>query len=360
MDRLILTSIIALIFCSVVFPASLYAAVPPWPNQGGNTAPETSSTVPLTPYEAKALKPVKPPPPPKKKYKKGETPNFTERTIESANEAADGVAKKIDETANTIDVTLAGGKEVTKEKNKSNITIKQLTIASEGGVFRNSTSFGINIRLPNLEKRWQVRFSSYDEEEEARDQQERRFRTRPRESKPGAAVSFFRKLGKVRTTFQPRLELKDPLSMSYILRLDSDATLKPFHITPRLELYADPVKGTGQYFRLNFGVNLAPQWELTFINDEEYRERTNDLSVTHGVAVDHSLADDKGLALSFITNSNNRAGGYHLNQYTISPTFAHELAENRLRYVAATFLTFTKAEGFKGDVGCSFQVELIF
>jgi hypothetical protein len=352
--------LIACISCSVVAMPSVYAAPPADQMPGRNTVSPTGSTVPLTPNEAESLKPKKKKASAKKKYKKGDEPNFAERTIEGADQAADGVAKKIDEMAETIDVTLAGGKKVTKENNNSSVTIKHLNIASEGGVTKSSTSFGINIRLPNLEKRWQVRFSSYDEEEEARDQQERRFRTRPWENKPGAAVAFFRKLGKVRTTFQPRLELKDPLSMSYILRLESDATLKPFHITPRLDLFADPEKGTGQYFRLNFGIKLAPKWELTFINDEEYRERTNSLTVTHGVVIDHSLTDDKGAALSFITNSTNRGGGYRLNQYTVSPTFAQELSENRLRYVAATFLTFTKAEAFKGDVGCSLQVELIF
>lgn len=291
--------------------------------------------------------------------KPAEKPNLAEKAIRSADKTADSLAKTIDKTAERIDVTLAGRK-YTRKKNDSSISVKQLNIWSEGGRQQSSTSFGINLRLPNLEKRWQVRFSSYDEQEEARDQQERRFRTRPRENKLGAALLFFKKLGKVRTVFQPRLELKNPLAMSYVLRFESDAEAKPFHVTPRLDLFADPVKGTGEYFRLNFGFNLAEKWELTFLNDEEYRERTNFLNVNHGIAIDHALSDDKGLALSFITNWTNLGAPYHLNQYTVSPAYAQELSEDRLRFVFATFLAFTKIEAFKGDAGASLQVEVIF
>lgn len=339
---LIIHLVIAVVFASVVFPAHVYAQAPS----------DVPSNAKVTNKAAKKRK-VKAQTPPK------EEPNFAEKMVIRADKAADSLARKIDNTAQSVDVTLAG-KKYTKKRNNSSISIKQLNVWSEGGKMQNSTSFGINLRLPNLEKRWQVRFASYDEQEEARDQQERRFRTRPRENKPGAALLFFKKLGKIRTTFQPRLELKDPLAMSYVLRFESEAELKPFHMTPRLDLFADPVKGTGEYFRLNFGVRLAPKWELTFLNDEEYRERTNFLNVNHGIALDYALADNKGLGLSFMTNSINLGGPYHLNQYAISPAYAQEIAEDRLRFVFATFLSFTKAEAFKGDAGCSLQIEVIF
>lgn len=290
---------------------------------------------------------------------KEDKPNFAERTIRTVDKTADSFAEIIDKNADRIDIALAG-KKYTKAKNNSSITIKQLIVSNEGGVLRNSTAFGINLRLPNLEKRWQVRFSSYDENEEARNLQERRFRTRPRENKPGAALLFFRKLGKVKTTFQPRLELKDPLAMSYLLRFESEGTIAPIRINPRLDLFADPLRGTGEYFHLNFSYTLAPRWELSLLNEEEYRERTNGLNVNHAIALDHALADDKGIGISFVTNSVNLGSPYHLNSYSISTAYAQELAENRLRFVAATFLTFTKPEAFKGDAGCSLQIEVIF
>ncbi len=286
-------------------------------------------------------------------------PGFAERSVKYIDRKSDQLADVIDAGANKLDIKLAG-KAYTKRKNTSSITIKQLTVSSEGGVLRNSTAFGINLRLPNLEKRWQLRFSSYDENEEARNLQERRFRTRARENNPGAALLFFRKLGKVRTTFQPRLELKDPLSMSYLLRFESEAGSSPIRINPRLDLFADPLKGTGEYFHLNFSYTIAPRWELSLLNEEEYRERTNGLSVNHAIALDHALADDKGIGLSFTTNSVNLGSPYHLNSYSVSTAYAQEIAENRLRIVAASFITFGKVESFKGDVGCSFQVEVIF
>lgn len=288
-----------------------------------------------------------------------DSPSLAEKAIHAADKAADRIAQTVDSAARKLDLTLAG-KRYTQQKNDSSISVKQLVVWSEGGKHQTSTSFDLNIRLPNLERRWQLRFSNYDEQEEDRNLQDRRFRTRPRENRPGAALLFFRKLGNVRTLFQPRVELKDPLAVSYLLRFESDAHVKPVLVSPRLDLFADPVKGTGEYFHLNFTFELDRKWELSFLNEEEYRERTNLLNVNHGVVLDYSLSDDKGLGLSFTTNSVNSQGGYHLNQYAVSPSYGQELARDRLRFVTSVFLAFTKAEAFKGDLGCSLQVEVIF
>jgi len=286
-------------------------------------------------------------------------PTTRQKMVKAADKAGDRVARAIDSTATRIDLYLAGRK-YTRKKNTSSISIKQLMVATEGGNQTHSTSFGINLRLPNLEKRFQVRFSSYDEEAESRDLRQRRFRTRARENDPGAALLFFRKLGKVKTTFQPRLELKDPLEMSYLLRFESDAGQGPVRVNPKLDLFADPEKGTGQYFQLNFSYDLSPRWEVSLLNEEEYRQRGNFLNVNHGIAFDYSIDDNKGSGLSFSTNSINRGGGYHLESYTVSPAFGHELSADRLRYVVATFLTFAKPEAFKGNAGMSAQLEVIF
>lgn len=335
----IFNNLISLILIAVVFPFTVYAQ----------------------PQAPPAEKKKKPKPMHKLMQKTVEVnkPNMAERAIDRADKAADKMANTIDKTAEKIDVQLAG-KKYTKKKNESKISIKQLNVWAEGGNFKNSISYGINLRLPNLEKRFQLRFSSYDEQEETRDLQNRRFRTRPRENNPGAALLFFKKLGKVKTTFQPRLQIKDPLNMAYLLRFESEAAVKPIAINPRLDLFADPIKGTGEYFHLNFSYALSPKWEISLLNEEEYRERTNFFNMNHAITLDHSISERRGAGLTLSSNSNNLGGGFHLNQYTVSPAYSQELSEERLRYIFATFLTFTRAEAFKGDAGCSLQIEVIF
>lgn len=282
-----------------------------------------------------------------------------EKLIEATEKAGDKFAQQIDKAARRLDLSLAG-RRYTRKKNDSSISLKQLNVWSEGGVTKNSTSFGINLRLPNLEKRWQIRFSSYDEQEESRNLQQRRFRTQGRANRPGAALLFFRQLGKVKTTFQPRLELRDPLQMSYLLRFESEADQKPVRVAPRLEFFADAERGTGEYFQLNFSYDLTKRLEISLLNEEEYREFGNFLNVNHGLAFDYSLSRDKGIGWSFTTNSTNRGGAYHLESYAVSTAYGQELSEDRLRFILATFLVFAKPEAFKGDAGMSLQVEVIF
>ncbi len=174
-NRIILSKFITFILGSILLPTCVYA-------QAAETKP--------TKKKKKSVE-----------VKAEEKPSFTEKAIQRADKTADSVAKTIDRAAEKIDVTLAGGKTYTKKKNNSSISVKQLNIFSEGGKQQSSTSFGINLRLPNLEKRWQVRFANYDEQEEQRNQQERRFRTRPLENRPGAALLFFKNLVKFERPF---------------------------------------------------------------------------------------------------------------------------------------------------------------
>ncbi len=271
---------------------------------------------------------------------------------------AQDISSRVDRMADQIDMLLAG-KRYTRMANESNVKVSQVVTHSEGGRTRTSTDFNLNLRLPNLEKRWAVRFTSYDEAEESRDLQQRRVRTRPRRTEYGAAVGFFKKLGNIRTTFQPRLVLKDPLEMSYILRFESSAAIKKIRLIPRLELFADPLKGTGEFFSLEFVYQPNRRWEFSVQNEEEYRERGNLFTTNHGLSAEYALDDTKGLGLALVWGSTSRPK-FHLSSFTVAPSFAQELIRNRLRYGLTPFLLFAKGDRFKGDAGVTLNVVVTF
>lgn len=270
---------------------------------------------------------------------------------------ADDISRQVDRMADNIDMLLAG-KRYTKMQNLSNARISQVVTQSEGGRTRTSTDFNLNLRLPNLEKRWAVRFTSYDEAEESRDLQQRRVRTRPRRTEYGAAVGFFKKLGNIKTTFQPRLVLKDPLEMSYVLRFESSAGEK-IKLIPRLELFADPLKGTGEFLSLELVIPLTKRMEFSIQNEEEYRERGNLFTTSHGLALDYALASDKGVGIALVWGSSSRPN-YHLDTFTVAPSFAQEIYRDRLRYSLTPFLLFAKSDHFKGDAGVTLNVVVTF
>jgi hypothetical protein len=218
---------------------------------------------------------------------------------------------------------------------------------------------GLNLRLPNTEKRWQARFATYDEEQESRDMQQRRVHTAPRARDPGASLFFLRKLGDFRTTFQPKLQLKNPLEMSYVFKIASETDAKPVKIAPELQLFTDARNGTGEYFSTAFSGWIFPRTQLTFDNEEEYHERDHSFTTRHGLSLDHSLSDTQAIGCALIASSINHPQ-FHLDTLNYSASFAHEFYKDLLKYAVSPFIGFAKQDRFKGKVGMSFTLTIIF
>ncbi len=267
------------------------------------------------------------------------------------------ITDSLDYAANTIDITLAG-KKYTKKANESSLTVSQYLTSIEGGIVKTSTDFGLNLRLPNLERRWQLRFTSYDVEEENRDVSQQRVRTRPRPREYGASLLFFEKLGNVKTTFQPRLQLKDPLDMSYVLRFESTAVHKGVRLLPRLDLFADARKGTGEFVSLDLLLELSKHSDLTFQNTEEYKNLENSFTTQHGISYDYSLTDQKALGASYTVVSANH--NFHLASSTAALIFTEQIYRRLLKYSLTPFLAFGKSEHFKGKAGITLNIDVVF
>lgn len=268
------------------------------------------------------------------------------------------VREEVQDLAEKLDLALAG-KQYSKDKNTTRINLSQLVSNTEGGQIVKSTDVGVNLHLPNTESRWQARFATYDEEQESRDMQQRRVRTTPRARDPGASLFFLRQLGDIRTTFQPKLQLKNPLEMSYVFKMESETGYKPIKIAPQMQIFADAVNGTGEYFSTSFSYKLFERTELTLDNEEEYHERAHQFSTRHGLSMDHALSDNQAIGWALIGASSNHPQ-FHLDTLNFSTSFAHEVYRDLLKYVVSPFIGFAKIDGFKGKAGISFTLTLIF
>ena len=220
--------------------------------------------------------------------------------------------------------------------------------------------FGFNLALPNVEKRWQLRFSSYDEAQDERNLQQRTVRTIAPPNDPGAAMVFFKKLGSIRTSFQPRLQLQSPLQVAYVLRFERPIEGKTYRILPKLELYADSAKGTGEFtgLRLTAKPHEKSKWEFELENDEEYRQNANDFVVTNGFIVDYALADRKSLAASLVAGSENH--NYHLNSIRAAISYGEDIYRQLLKYSVSPYISFDKSYAFHGHPGLSCTLAVIF
>lgn len=261
--------------------------------------------------------------------------------------------------ADGIDVYLAG-KRVTNRKNGSSIRLENRASSSEGKAVTNDIGLNVNLRLPNVEEYWQLKFTTYDEMSEKRGGAQRAYvKPVPRERNYGATIGVFRKLGDVRTAFQPRIELQNPLKVSHSLSFASVADMKTYEITPKLELYAVADKGTGVYWSLNFTFDINDKQTFTFINEADYVDRLHMESVTNGISLSEVLTDSKSIAYSLLFFSNNRPS-YHLEGYSLIFGWSQLIYKNILDYQLSPHLDFNKTDSFRGRAGLSLNVNLNF
>lgn len=268
------------------------------------------------------------------------------------------MSKWFDSMADNLDIFLAG-RRLTTRRQESGVKIENSTYYSEleAGV-KNQTSINASLRLPNVEQYWQVKFTDYDETKE-KGVKSTIVRSGPRPKNYGASIGAFQQLGNVRTAFQPRIALQDPLSIAHSLTFESTAELKSCRVVPRVEFYATPDSGVGTYQEVNFYFKLSKVWSFTLINDGNYEERKNQYSVSNGFSFGQVVSKTSGLSYSMIFSSNNRPA-YHLENYTIAVVWGHLLYKKILDYSLAPRLDFTKDSGFRGTRGINLNVGLNF
>lgn len=268
------------------------------------------------------------------------------------------ISRWFDGVAEGLDLFLAG-KRTTNRPNETSVRLTNDTYSRSGEGVQNSTGVGVNLKLPNLEEYWHLKFSNRDDRQEKRGVRQSYLRQAPPEQNPGATVGLFKKLGDVRASFEPRIELQDPLRISHSITFESVAEMKTFEINPKLEFFATPDKGTGTFTSFNVHIPLSKIYSLTLITEGEYIEKPHLFIGTNGFSVGQIVTNRKSFSYNFILSSNNRSV-YHLETYSASVTWSHVLYHRVLDYSITPHLDFEKIHDFRGIPGLNFSVSLNF
>lgn len=288
--------------------------------------------------------------------------NSTAKTETWEQRAIDGniqVSRWFDSLADSLDLFVAG-RRVTTRRNETNVRIENSSVYKEGIGYTNSTSFNLNLRLPNVEEYWSLKFTSYNEEEELRTSENAQYRQRPRDRNYGATVGFFRKLGKVRAAFQPRIELTNPLKVSHSMTLDTTVDMNEYSaFFPKIELFASSDRGTGVFNQLNFGFRLNSIYYLSLVNQSTYEDKTRNFIVANGFSIGRKVSKTAGIAYSLFFNSDNRPN-YHLQSYSLATTWTQVLYNKILDFNMSPHVDFDKSVAFTGRVGLNFNLNLQF
>ncbi|MEQ1877707.1 MAG: hypothetical protein ABL958_13770, partial [Bdellovibrionia bacterium] len=226
------------------------------------------------------------------------------------------ISEWFDDVAEGLDLFLVG-RRLTRRPNETYVKIENSTFLKDTKGPNNVSSLVANVRLPNFEKYWQLKFTSYDDTREQRSSSNNYIRNAPRERNYGASVGLFRKLGNVRTSFQPRIDLSGSFKISHSLAFENIAEFRSWRINPKLEFYASPDRGVGTYQGLNFNFQLSKVLSLTLVNQGDYEEKLHRYSVTNGISFGHMIDEFKALSYNVFFLSNNRPN-YHLQNYSFS------------------------------------------
>lgn len=266
-------------------------------------------------------------------------------------------SEKFDAWAEGVDVYLIGQK-VTRRKNETQIRIENTSFLKEYSGFHNTTAFNADVRLPNVEDYWNLKFTSYDEQADRRGVKRGNYRQESRPQNYGATVGLTQAIGPVKTLFQPRFQLKNPLHISHSLIFETVADLKTWQVNPKLEFFANPDSGTGVFSHLNFNFIFTPVYSVLWINDGVYVESDNRFTTNNGLSLLQIVDDASSFSYSVYINSNNRPN-FHLNSYTFSIAWSHSLYRNILDYQIIPHLDFFSSH-FMGIPGLIVNLNLTF
>jgi hypothetical protein len=285
----------------------------------------------------------------------------TRTALEDAMINADiALSDRIDAIADSIDLFLARKRTVEiHKKNPTTVRINNSTYSSEGAGLKNNWGLNVGLRLPNLEKSWALRFTTYDENTEERGVRRNTLRETPRPENYGTSLALFRQLGSIKTTFRPRIELRNPLRVSHMLRFEATAEENKFLIRPKVELFATPSKGTGVFTGLNFEYDLNKYFSLSQFNESEYEEGRNLFSVDNGFTLGQIISEEISVVYTFLFESSSRPS-YHLDQYVFATSWRESLYKRVVEFTVTPNISFPRSLAYKGHVGANLGISLIF
>lgn len=268
------------------------------------------------------------------------------------------ISRWFDRMAEGIDLFLAG-KRLTAKKNDTSLKLENTTFSKEGENVTNTPNLNLNLRLPNTEEYWNLKFTSYDDSKEKRAADTGTLRRSPRERDYGASIGLFQKLGRVRTAFQPRVSFSRSLKISHSLSFESVADLKTYEFNPKLEFFGNADDGTGIFLAANVHQPINATYSLTYINDGEYVSRSHVFSASNGISLRQGLTRKTAFSYGLMFDSNNQTN-YHLESYSISVSWYHLIYKNILDYQIVPFLEFARAKNFRATPGIVLVVSLNF
>jgi len=296
----------------------------------------------------------------------GQEPTMEEVWIERNRK----VSEYFDILAAELDYQLAGSR--TDERNTSQLSLIGFAQAAESSGTLNDGHIDVNLHLPAFEEAIKLRLSSFDAEDEFEGLDRNRTNARPQEQKLGTSVAIGQRFSDIEVVFRPRVELRDPLITSFLLKFSNTIKRSVFNFNSQLRFLTHSRDGVGQSLSLYLDTPIAKSSLFRIFTEEQYLDQRNLFSTAHGVMFLEKMSEEISLSQTISLNSQNRNlfgpdtaesfryRNYHLNNYQFIFSFHHKLYKNVFHYQISPSLNFYKRLSFRGDPAILLRTELIF
>lgn len=268
------------------------------------------------------------------------------------------ISEKIGSLATSLDEYLVG-KKVTDKKNKTALIFDNQFLSQEGQdkLAEYDPRVSIELQLPNLEERWSLRFSNYDDEDQTTGVQRNRLQTTGVDSRYGASLRFFKKLGDVDIEFRPRLQVD---KVSHTLGFSSSSQYKNMIFTPKFEVFGRSEVGTGQFLGLNLNFLVDDSNSLMLVNEQQYVDLNNLLSTNHGLVWYYKFDDMTRTSASFIYEFESKPTNFHMTRYVLSTGLEHLFLKQVLGMSFNPYIIFDHRPTYEKVAGVNLNIFIIF
>lgn len=285
-----------------------------------------------------------------KKEKTGEI--FIRKNIE--------ISEEVNTFAEEIDMFLSGDDYTSKDNESSLVIVNQFDY-SEGGEFSYNPLVNFHLRLPNLEEKFKLNFSSYDSDEASRGVNRSRVQRNNPDESFGTSINWEKTLGDVDVDLRPRLEVSPGVGVSWRLKFEQKINwAKKMLFRPNIAFYAKPRDGTGIFTTFSNYWAYSPKLTFILLNEWEYQNKENLLQANNGFALEQLLGGDSYYFLHQVIFESTNRPKYNLDSIVVSSGFHHNWLYRVLTYKLSPYLSFEREYNFKGRAGIRLEVQMIF
>jgi len=279
----------------------------------------------------------------------GQEESGLERTLRETNTE---YSERLVRFADWLDLYIAGERYTPKKNETRAFLLTEITTREREKTFT-VINVGGQLRLPNFEERWRIRFDNRLETRERGQAPRYARREEPTDNEDtfGAGLFFGGDLGRLKVDFKPRVLLRERIGIINAIEVFTTIQFEKLSVEPEIEFFADADLGTGVAHALTFSYRITPALTLRQTNDGRYLDRTHEYLTTQTLSLLQRIEDISGVNYTLHGTSSNLPETYELIQWGLGVTYYRNIFKKILDLSVTPHVLYPRDLGFSANPG---------